>query len=210
MLDKKSSLREQDILRNLPENILVKVSEVAKLKTFFQGDVLMCEGDDSKDIQFITKGIVAVYSLLEDGTIVPITLLHKGQSVGELGVVTDKTRSATVEALSDVETLVISRDDFKAILKSDPALMQELLKDLSGRIQKENNLLLIQKTKHLPEKVWILLQELSHFFENKTINVSHERLAQLVGVTRPRLTEALHTLVDEKKIKLSFNNITVI
>src|SRR3989344_5167378 len=176
MLDKKSSLREQDILRNLPENILVKVSEVAKLKTFFQGDVLMCEGDDSKDIQFITKGIVAVYSLLEDGTIVPITLLHKGQSVGELGVVTDKTRSATVEALSDVETLVISRDDFKAILKSDPALMQEL----------------------------------SHFFENKTINVSHERLAQLVGVTRPRLTEALHTLVDEKKIKLSFNNITVI
>ncbi len=210
MKNKEDLLKEQLILKNIPSSTLAKLSQVATLNTFEPGEKLMYEEDKSNNIHFIIKGIVLVSNMLEDGTIVPITLLHEGQSVGEMGPITDRPRSATVEAISSVETLVVSRDNLKLIMQSDPILNGVFLNELSSRIRHENKIFLIQKTKHLPEKAWLLLQELSPYFENQSINLSHEKLAELIGVTRPRLTEALHILETEHKIQLSFNNIRVL
>jgi|SRR3989344_3881628 len=210
MADIISILKEQAILKNLPESLLIRLSKAATEKTFLQEEILMSEGDTSNEIFFIKKGVVFVYNLLENGAIVPVATLHEGQSVGEMGVITNKVRSATVEALSDLEIVAITSDEFRAIMKSNYTLAEDLLKDLSGRIKDENALLRIQKEKHLPERAWTLLQELNRHFENNTINLSHEKLSQLAGVTRPRFTEALHTLVEEKKIKLSFNSVILL
>lgn len=208
-MDKEVLLKKQDVLKDLPHDLIKKLSDHAQHGTFKQGDILMHAGDESDKLYFIIRGVVFIHAHTRDGVIIPVNLLYPGQTVGEMGVLRQKERSASVEALSDVDVLYIRADDFTKLIRETPELSTNFIKDLSQRIERNDYSMKIMKTRNIVERTRLLLQELSEGFPGNTIPLSHEKIAEVVGVTRPRLTEALHELQKEGYLSLAPNRITL-
>lgn len=80
---------------------------------FRKQDVIMSEGDESDNrAYFIESGSVDVY---RQGS--KIASLHSGDVFGELALVADEPRSATVVSNDDLEVLVFSKDEFILLCK---------------------------------------------------------------------------------------------
>ncbi len=110
-------------------------------KTFKKGEMLIHEGEQGDSAYIIEKGSVEVL-VAREGKLIQIGTRSDGSIVGEMAMIDDKPRTASVRAVEDCEVLEISRDDFaRRIESSDPILrmvMQVILtryRDMLSRSQ---------------------------------------------------------------------------
>lgn len=98
----------------------------------------MRQGDPGNSAYLIQSGSVRVFS--QNGDVrVELARLGVGQLFGEMALVVDELRTASVEALEDCNLIVITRTAFKEKLsKSDPTI-RGALKMLSERIVASNS-----------------------------------------------------------------------
>ncbi len=66
---------------------------------------------------------------------IPINTITRGAVLGELALLNDSARSASVRAMRDSELLRIDRDSFEALLRSEPELALGLTRVLSAQLQ---------------------------------------------------------------------------
>ncbi len=76
-------------------------------RQFAPGDTLVHEGDVGDEMYFLTKGQVEV---LRGDPVERLTILREGSFFGELAILTDAPRAATIRALTDVEVYALRRD----------------------------------------------------------------------------------------------------
>lgn len=94
------------------------------------GKVLMVEGHNGADAFIVLKGTFVVR---RNGR--KAATLHAGDFTGELALIDDGPRSATVECTEAGSVLVISRGQFRAVLDGIPKLTHKLLASLAGRVR---------------------------------------------------------------------------
>lgn len=100
------------------------------------GTDICIEGEEGHEAFLISKGLVDITRT--DGEInekLHLATLGEGELFGELALIDDQTRSATVTAKSNVELMVLSRDVFWDKLHQDPEYLKSLLKVLTRRIR---------------------------------------------------------------------------
>jgi CRP-like cAMP-binding protein len=108
---------EIELLRSLPmfEHVsLATVEHVARLlepRAFEQGDVVMAEGEPGTTFHLIASGRAGV---TVHGVAKPD--LQRGDGFGEIALLRDVPRTATVSALTPLETLTLSAADFCSVL----------------------------------------------------------------------------------------------
>jgi CRP/FNR family cyclic AMP-dependent transcriptional regulator len=109
--------------------------EVAK------GTVIFKEGSDGQEMFLITKGEMEI-SITRNESKLVLAELGESSFFGEMALITDKPRTATVMALVDSEAYVLSKSEFQGLLVKEPQLMARLLmamaEVLSQRIQATN------------------------------------------------------------------------
>jgi eukaryotic-like serine/threonine-protein kinase len=106
-------------------------------KVFTGGQFLMKEGDDAEEAYLITKGKVQVFRQA-DGNKVVLGNLQEGDIVGEMALITDDQRSASVEALEETEVAVLTKDLLSRNLKKLPPYIEKMLSTLTRRLQTAN------------------------------------------------------------------------
>ncbi len=82
----------------------------------------------------------------KDGAEVELSRLGAGQIVGEMAVIVDGPRTASVRALSDCNVIVISRQQFEEKLKESDATVRAIVHMLSERMLESNNVLMNRKS----------------------------------------------------------------
>lgn len=176
----------------------------------FPAHTAFIEQEDASDAAYILiEGSARVYRLTEDGEEVTLTIMGKGELVGEMSLLDDEPRSATVETLQDSRVLALTKEEFREILQNYPEIAIRILKTMSRRVRAANEQIEDVLFKNLEERTWKILQNLIHYFPNKDIALSQEELAGILGATRARVTEALNNLEKEGKITLSHRKIHV-
>jgi len=91
-------------------------------KSFKAGEALMTEGEQGDCAYIIEQGNVEIL-INKEGNLVQIGTRGSGSIIGEMAMIDDKPRTATIKALEDCEVMEISRDDFRNRLDdSDPIL----------------------------------------------------------------------------------------
>jgi len=99
-----------------------------KNQHFEPGDIVFHQGDLGDSVYVIEKGECEVVKQ-EDGVERTVATLRGGNYFGEMAVLSDVTRNATVRARTAMEVLIIPKDDFNQLRKSVPAfgeVFQEL------------------------------------------------------------------------------------
>ena len=86
-------------------------------------------------------GEVKVFVDSPDGREVVLSHLQTGDFFGEMALLEGDTRSASVTALTDCELAVLARAEFFAVLERDFSLTRKILKTLSARLRKANEVI---------------------------------------------------------------------
>lgn len=137
-LNKVESLKQSPLFTSLPQEALEKIAAKAKMRQFFPDETIVWQGKSSDSLYLIINGIVAVKKIIATGKEQIFAYLMAGNTFGEVGILENQPRSATVSALSDVDVLVIQREDFIQMMYDYPQIGIGLCKML-GKYLVESN-----------------------------------------------------------------------
>ena len=133
--------QEVDLLRRI--SIFAKI-DPPKLKllaftseriAFREGEPLFLQGDPSDAAYVIISGSAEVLVGTPNGEI-SVTRLARNALVGEIGILCDVPRTATVRALSELETLKIEKRNFFRLIKEFPQMGAEVVREIAERLAK--------------------------------------------------------------------------
>ncbi len=145
-------LRSVDLLSELTDRELAKIWEASQLREFSAGTEIMKSGATGDSMYFFLEGAVDVWpasasqahKTASDQNGKPLVRL-KAEMVslfGEMAMLSNEPRSATISAASDCVLYEITRTDFTTLCEQDPVLGLKLMRGiaiiLSGRVRKGN------------------------------------------------------------------------
>lgn len=139
-----SMMRKAPLFRYLNYRELVQLMNRTYIKTAQPGEVLIEENLIGEEMFLLVDGQVEVSKGGQQ-----LALLEAGAAFGEMALIDNAPRSATVKALNQVRLVVISRKQFYDTIKGDPTcgvkLLWSFLQILSSRLRSTDELL--QKAK---------------------------------------------------------------
>jgi len=112
---------------------------MADTMNFKKGATIIHEGTTGSYAYLILSGSVEVSKKVGEEKLV-LSRLVKGNIFGEMSLVDDKPRSATIVALEDTEVRVITRDRFESMLEQNPRAVIPLLKQVFQRVRYLNQM----------------------------------------------------------------------
>ncbi|QDK39296.1 cyclic nucleotide-binding domain-containing protein [Bdellovibrio sp. NC01] len=106
-----------------------------------KGDVLFKEGENTQVVYIVKNGTLRAYTDSTEGSRVNLGDIASGEFVGEMGHFNREPRSATVEAVTDVELIEIPMSSLENVIFSKPSWAKALVKTLAQRLKKANKAL---------------------------------------------------------------------
>ena len=136
-IERMLELRRVPLFERLDPEDLQRVAAVAEERDFAPGSTIVTEGEIGNELFVILEGRVRVEKAEPDGSMRQIRTYEQGDHVGELAVLLDRPRVATVVADDDVRTLVIDGDGLRSILRERPEATMAMLQTLAERISSQ-------------------------------------------------------------------------
>jgi len=96
-----------------------------------KGNLVFEEGEDGDYVCFVASGTLDVIKESKSGERVTITTLAKGRSIGEMAMIDEFPRSATVISNSDTKLITLKRDSFQFLLDNHPDVAIPVLKGIT-------------------------------------------------------------------------------
>ncbi len=128
------------------ENVMNKIAEMCKRKSFTKGKTLIEEGEYGDELFIILNGEIDIQKKTLQNETYTVTTLSSdmgGISVGELAMIDNDKRSASVTAKTDCECLIISRKHFTKFGNENPSIglmiTRAIASQLSSKLRKANS-----------------------------------------------------------------------
>ena len=118
---------------------LLPIAAKSKMNRYKAGQVLFSEGDEADALHLVRSGSLAVLRAVGGREIVT-SYVAAGNYVGEMGLMGNTRRSATVRATVATETISLDADTFAELLQKNPALRSELEETVRQRIASNTRL----------------------------------------------------------------------
>ena len=128
-LDPIKLIRKVDFFSNLNDQQLEKVCSILKTQLALPGETIMKKGDIGKSMYFISQGVVEI-------VIDPPVNLGNGAFFGELALLLEMPRTATVVAVGFCDLLVLQVKDFNDLLDEYPEIKKHITKEAKDRLAK--------------------------------------------------------------------------
>ena len=128
-------LQNVPLFTGLNEEELANIEQHAVTRNFAKRTVLINEGDQTNSLYVVLTGKVKIYCGDEHGKEIIIATLGPGDYFGEVALIDDAERSASVMTLEDSSFLVISKEAFKAALSQYPEIAIRLIQEFTSRFR---------------------------------------------------------------------------
>jgi CRP/FNR family transcriptional regulator len=123
------------LFSELSSKELRKLAEAAVQRTFPAGSVIVRQGEPGVGLYVLARGRARVQQQSADGSPHQLTLMGSGEVFGELALLDNAPRSATVVAEEETSALVIPIFDFRSLLRDDSDIAIKLLAVLARRVR---------------------------------------------------------------------------
>ena len=126
-----AQLAEVDVFSGCTRKQLDTISRLVEEVRFPEGSVLMREGRPGRECFVIADGEASVQMKGEE-----IARLQPGDIVGEMAVLEDQPRMATVTVTKPMTAYVMTRQTFTSVLDASPGVARRILREMSGRLRR--------------------------------------------------------------------------
>jgi len=120
----------------------MKVSRRHEVQKFEDGEVVVGEGDESREMFVIRSGRVEIVKEM-GGQEVRLATLERGSFFGEMSLLEGLPRSATARALGPTELVILRPGSLLVQIRRDPTFAFEILQQMSRRVRELNDRLIL-------------------------------------------------------------------
>ena len=165
------------------------------------------EGNHAVGIYYIIDGRVKTYRTNDIGKSLAIDVLNAGDIFGYIALFDGTTYKDNAVALEKTEVALISKNEFEALLNTNPKVAQKFIQLLASNISFKEERLLGLAFDSLRKKVAVALVTLLKKYANEnaqtfSINISRDNLASIAGTATESLVRTLSDFKNEKLIDI--------
>ena len=165
----------------------------------------------------VASGAVKVVVPSEDGEEAILVTLRRGDFLGELALLDGAPRSASAIALEQTEALALPREQFRALVASEPAIRDALLASLSAELRRLTThvaeLHFLDLTGRLAARLARLAEEHGEVLANGSIRLdaplTQSDLAAMIGATRQSVNKLLGEFEADGLLRIERDSIVV-
>jgi CRP/FNR family transcriptional regulator len=180
---------------------LERIAEVAVPRSFEPGQAVFREGDASDTCYVVREGHARAIRTHGDGRTITLATFGPGDIFGELAMFEDELRSATVEAIEQMNVVGVLGPDMRRLMSEHPQIAMRLVIALGRRLRETNERLTRQSFQTVQSRVAVVLSELvdaavedGRSGEDVLVTATQADLAQLAGSSRESASRFLAVL----------------
>lgn len=206
---------EWTLLAGIPDEDVRRVIAAARRRTFARNEVLFHEGDPADSLHLIAKGRVAVHVNTAMGERTTVDVHGRGDVVGELALLDEAPRAATVVALEPTETHSLHRTEFEHLRAEHPQIADVLTRILAARLRGVSAQLLHSVYSPVEHRLLRRLAGLLDLYHEDgsaeiEIPLTQEHLAGLAATTRSTVNRILRREEDAGILELRRGRVVVV
>ena len=189
------------VFDELAESDLQRVADVAVPRHFAAGEAVFHEGDDSDTCYVVEHGHARALREHADGRQITLATFGPGDIFGELAMFGDERRSATVEAIDELDVVGILGGDMRRLMREHPDIAVKLSISLGRRLRAANERLARQSFQTVQSRVALVLSQLVEQARAEgaapsdvLVRATQSDLAKLAGSSRESASRFLAVL----------------
>lgn len=199
-------LRNVDFFSHLSDEQLSVLAAQTREINFRKNAILMTEGEDGESMYVINSGSVKVYVSDDEGRELVLYQQGRGAVIGDIALLDDNPRSASVSTLEPSTALMIGKQAFLDCLRSSPEMGINIIRSLTQRLRDategSRSLALDNVYRRLADK----LQELAETTGTSTPSLpkkfSYQELGNMIGASREMVGKVMAELVKGEYIEV--------
>lgn len=187
-----------------------------RLQSIKKGEVLFRKGSEGTTLYIIAKGKIKIVLPSTQGNEVVLALFSDGDFFGEMALLDGMPRSADAKAIEDSELYLLNQSDFVAFLQNNSGAIQAILRSLSLRLRRTDDLLqdtcFLNVSGRFAKKLVELAEEYGDAMEEGIkfdLSLTQTDLAKMVGASRERINKELRTLREKGLVSIDGNSIRI-
>ncbi|QJD89685.1 Crp/Fnr family transcriptional regulator [Duganella dendranthematis] len=207
-------LRKIPLLAELTDDEMARVKADLRIRHYAKREVVLQKGGAGDSLLFLLQGQLQVIDITEDGRAIGLRMLAPGDFFGEIAVINDSIRSASVVALTPVLVALLPRATALHLFSHSPSVANQMLRFLANKVQRDSEFRALLSIHNTAKRIYSFLELLKEKKEDDQEVVenlpTHQDIANMINTSRETVTRTLLTLVQQGIIKKGTHKLIII
>ncbi|MES2321450.1 MAG: Crp/Fnr family transcriptional regulator [Pseudomonadota bacterium] len=209
-------LRKIPLLAELTDEEIVKVKAEIRIRRHAKREVVLHKGGSGDGLLFLLSGQLQVIDVTEDGRAIGLRILAPGDFFGEIALINNSTRSASVVAMTEVLVAFLPAPLAMYLFSHSPPVASHMLKHLAQKIQRDSEFRALLSINNTAKRIYtylVLMQRKEGEDGSKPVveNLpTHQDIANMINTSRETVTRALLTLVQQGIVQKDQHKLTIL
>lgn len=192
--------------------LIEKLYQYSISKTYKAGTVILNENAYIRSIPIVMQGTLKVVRTEEDGREILLYYIKAGEScvMSFLGGMHNETSKVRAEVEDDAEVLFLPIEKVSGFIKEYPQWLDYIFRLYHKRFEELLEMVNAITFKKVDERLLALLHKKQALTAHKTLQITHEQLANELGTVRVVVSRLLKQLEEKKVLQLGRNKITLL
>jgi len=190
-------LKNVPLLASFPDEQLRVLTAVVNRRSVPRGTVVIAAGDPTDALYIVISGRLKVMMSDAEGKEVILSLLGAGEYFGEMGLIDDSPRSASVVATEPCELLAIARRDFKRCMAENFEMATTVMRGLVRRLRDADRKIGSLALLDVYGRVARLLIDMAEEVDGQKIvthKIAKQDIAKMIGASREMVSRVMKDL----------------
>jgi len=173
------------------------------VREFYKGETIFRQGSVGRKAYILKKGKVQVSVAGRDGEDTVVAVIEPVHVFGEMALLLDDTRTATIKAVEFAEVIEVDRETFRQTLEGSPGIVVNILNAMAERLK-----LTTERVIELPDLVTGICEVLGLVAEHSEeifYDSAVKTLTRLFGIEEKQVKEELKKLENFRFMELNIN-----
>ncbi|MCK9391195.1 MAG: Crp/Fnr family transcriptional regulator [Syntrophales bacterium] len=212
-----SLIKQIPLFSSLNREDIEIIAALLRRRSIKKGDIIFQKGDEGTALYAILSGRIKIIVTRPVGDKITVAILNDGDFFGEMALLDGMPRSADAVALEETQLAVLDRNDFLAFLVQHEHAVLAILRTLSLRLRKTDDLLseicFLSLSARLAKRLLELARgesEGGHNISSLAMRMTQKELSNLLGVSRESVNKELKTLRDKGIVSTERSKIVIL
>jgi len=205
-------LKAVPLFASFPEDQLRMLTAVITRRSLPRSTTVMASGDPTDSLYIVLSGRLKVMMSDAEGKEVILSILGPGEFFGEMGLIDDAPRSASVVSIEPCEVLSIAKRDFKKCLAENFEMAQAVMRGLVRRLRDADRKIGSLALLDVYGRVARLLLDMSETVDGEKIvtkRLPKQDIAKMIGASREMVSRVMKDLQMGGYIEVRGSNIVL-
>ena len=195
--ENKAFLKRVPLFSGLTDSQIERLAAGSVRRSFPKGRTIVAEGEPSQSLYVLLSGRAKVQRSDTEGKEVILAVLGPGECFGEMSLIDDAPRSASVITIESCDFMSINKESFKSMLVSSPEISMRIMKGLVKRLRDADKKIETLALLDVYGRVARVLLDFSEMVGNDRVvrsKLPRQEIAKMIGASREMVSRVMKGL----------------